>query len=152
MVKVQITGLWDTVRDGCGMGLNIFFAGCTRGCTGCHNPELQDFGVGYECDTDDLISYIKMHGEFYESVVFTGGDPVYQLEALKDLASKVDRTKVLYTGALIEDLPSVLVADIDIIVDGPYVQELATKGFPASSNQRVICSVDLRDRFMRNKL
>jgi anaerobic ribonucleoside-triphosphate reductase activating protein len=151
MVNIRISGFTDTVSDGVGMGLAIFFSGCNRGCKGCQNPKLQSFGAGYDCYTHGVISYLKLHGAFYDSVVFTGGDPYYQMDALIDLAENIDITKVLYTGALIEELPSSLVANIDVIVDGPYIEELATGKFPASSNQRILCGMDMYKEFMRNK-
>jgi len=50
----------------------------------------------------------------------------------------VDLPKVLYTGRKYEEIKPELRDLFDIIVDGPYVEELKTGGFPASSNQRVI--------------
>ena len=89
-------------------------------------------------DTDEIIWIANSHKEFYRGVVCTGGDPLEQPEALYELASKLDFPKVLYTGRKYEEIKPELRDLFDIIVDGPYVKELATGSFPASSNQRVI--------------
>jgi anaerobic ribonucleoside-triphosphate reductase activating protein len=88
-------------------------------------------------DTDEIIWIASSHNDFYRGIVFTGGDPLEQPEALYELASKVDFPKVLYTGRKYEEIKPELRDLFDIIVDGPYVEELKTGGFPASSNQAV---------------
>ncbi|HOL44085.1 MAG TPA: 4Fe-4S cluster-binding domain-containing protein [Methanothrix sp.] len=119
--------------------LVIFFQGCTLKCPGCQNPDLQPLDGGFEADTDDVVGLVDLYRGFYKSVVFSGGDPLEQVDALIDLIEKIKGVaKVLYTGRLYEDLPDVVREGCDIIIDGPYVAELATGGFPASSNQRVI--------------
>jgi organic radical activating enzyme len=88
-------------------------------------------------DTDDVLAMIDKHKDFYKGTVFTGGDPTFQLDALVELASKIGQGKVLYTGNTYDELPESVRSLFDIIVDGRYIEELKTGGFPASENQIV---------------
>lgn len=139
-MKFRCAGVVDSCTDGLeySPALAIFFQGCELCCKGCQNPELQSFDGGYDFYTEDIISHLERFGDFYKGVVFTGGDPIYQPTALFELLSKVNHPKVLYTGKLYDDIPLHIRDFLDIVVDGPYREELATNGFPASSNQRII--------------
>lgn len=119
--------------DGEGIAFVIYFQGCNFDCPGCHNKELQDFGGGYEVNPDD----IQIDEAFYDSVVFLGGEPLEQAESVKQLSSRIKLKKWLYTGYDINKVPSDIKDIVDVIVAGRYMQELATGGFPASSNQVV---------------
>jgi len=138
-MKFRCAGITDSCIDGLeySPALCIFFQGCTLKCPSCQNPSLQDATGGEEMDTDEIIWIASSHNDFYRGMVFTGGDPLEQPEALYELASKLDFPKVLYTGRKYEEIKPELRDLFDIIVDGPYVEELKTGGFPASSNQVV---------------
>ena len=82
-------------------------------------------------------------------VTFTGGDPFFQAEGFAELAERIrketDKTIWCYTGFLFEDLLKVpayynLLKYLDVLVDGPFVQELRDEDllFCGSSNQRLI--------------
>lgn len=131
----RCAGITDSMNDGVGIALDVFFQGCSLGCKGCHNPELQDKDGGFELDTDEIIEHLNKHKGFYESIVFLGGEPLGQQEALMDIANRINLYKVLYTGYLYENIPNEIRSIMDMIVDGPYIEELKTGGFPASSNQ-----------------
>jgi len=138
-MKFRCAGITDSCIDGLGYSpaLCIFFQGCTLKCPSCHNPSLQDAAGGEEMDTDEIIRIANSHKDFHRGIVCTGGDPLEQPEALCEITSKVDLPKVLYTGRKYEEIKPELRDLFDIIVDGPYVEELKTGGFPASSNQIV---------------
>ena len=142
MPIINISGTSTSTIDGIGISYNIFFQGCPHKCTNCHNPELQDIGSGQDIELDDLITDFNNNAAFYDSLVLTGGDPVLQLKDFqpKDLYTsfnKLTKPTILYTGYLFEDIPSWLLNIFTIVIDGKYRPDLATHGFPASSNQRV---------------
>jgi anaerobic ribonucleoside-triphosphate reductase activating protein len=140
MVIFRCAGLSDSTNDGLGeIALDTFFQGCSMKCSGCHNPELQDFKGGFDYNTDDIIKQIKKYNDFYKAIVFVGGEPLEQPEALYDLASKSGIKNILYTGWLYDDIPDKIKSVMNIIVDGPYIESLRTDGFPASSNQKIYC-------------
>ena len=132
---MRIAGTDTTFSDGIGKAFIIYFQGCNLFCHGCHNPELQDFEGGYETTVDEIIEYIE---DFYDSVVFSGGEPLCQIKELRELMSRIELPKVLYTGIELNRIPWYIGVDCDIIVAGPYDDDKKTGGFPASSNQRVL--------------
>ena len=98
-------------------------------------------------EVDDLLKVI-LDDEF-SNVTFTGGDPLYQVEAFTELARKIkeksDKTIWCYTGFTIEEIRaderlSMILSYLDVIVDGPFIMEKRDTEllFRGSSNQRII--------------
>ena len=128
----------STFLDGEGTSIAIYFQGCTVGCNGCQNKGLQDIKGGYLESTDVIAKIINDNKDFYDSVVFTGGDPLDQVDALVEIAKNVDLKKVLYTGRYFDDIPQEVRDNVDRIIDGPYIEDIAMPGrFPVSPNQRI---------------
>lgn len=148
-MKFRCAGINTGNINGIGLSYEIFFSGCQHNCSGCQNPELQNFSYGTEIDTEDILCQLEKYHDFYDSIVFTGGDPVFQSTPLYTLASKFDLPIILYTGFLYEELPKHIRNAMDFIIDGPYIQELKTSGFPSSSNQRIWQSGKLINRDFR---
>lgn len=137
-----------TSVDGPGLRTAIYFAGCTHRCPGCHNPQSWDADGGHEMTVSEIVDVVDENGF---DVSFTGGDPLFQAEALLPLARELRRRGYgiwCYTGYLYEAVAgrediAPLLAEIDVLVDGPFVMELRDVNlrFRGSSNQRMI---DLR--------
>ncbi len=82
------------------------------------------------------------------NVTFSGGDPLYQPEALADACKAIKRlgkTIWCYTGFTYEDVMASAkmrpVLDvIDVLVDGPFIIDLRDTSlrFRGSTNQRII--------------
>lgn len=134
-----------TAVDGPGLRTSIYLAGCAHRCPGCHNPQTWDFNAGKDMTVDELINIISQ-SDF--NVTLTGGDPIYQAEALIPLAKKIRELGYsiwLYTGFTFEQLQDMPIAMqlleyIDTIVDGPFILEQRDTSlqFRGSSNQRII--------------
>lgn len=146
MTTLRVIDIIDgTSVDGPGLRTSIYFAGCDHRCPGCHNPSTWDFNAGHDMTVDQLIDRI-IDNDF--NVTFSGGDPLYQHEALTELAHRiksVGKTIWCYTGFIYEDLLAdekytELLSLIDVLVDGPYIQALRDPDLPfrGSSNQRLI--------------
>jgi len=137
-----------TSVDGPGLRTGIYFAGCAHACPGCHNPESWPWDAGEDWSVDRLMTVIR-YDRF--NVTFSGGDPMYQAAKLLPLAKAIKEeglTLWCYTGFLYEDIRDKspfkeLLAYIDVLVDGPYMEALKPAGpalrFRGSSNQRFIC-------------
>jgi len=123
------------------VALDVFFQGCSLGCKGCQNPELQDPNGEFDLDTDEIIDHLEQHKDFYQALVFLGGEPLEQIEAVLDLSLRSSSYNILYTGWLYKKIPSEIRSIMNMIVDGPYIEELKTGGFPASENQRIYYKV-----------
>ncbi len=135
-----------TSVDGPGLRTSIYFAGCTHECLGCHNPQSWDADGGREMTEDELMSIIE-YNDF--PVTFSGGDPLFQLEAVTRLACRLKREQQrniwCYTGYKWEQIVGKpeydeLLRNIDVLVDSPFVLALRDTSlrFRGSSNQRII--------------
>lgn len=151
--KIRLYGeVPDSIVDGPGLRYAVFVQGCTHGCPGCHNPESHPHDGGTVSTIDEVVARIKANGLVHD-VTLSGGDPFEQAEACAELAErlKTDGYGVwAYTGYLYEDLAARaaagdegiarLLAAIDVLVDGPFVEALQsyTLKWRGSSNQRLI--------------
>ena len=132
--------------DGPGFRTAVYCAGCRHQCPGCHNPQSWDFNGGRDMTVEQVMRIIE--ADPYANVTFTGGDPMYQAAAFAELAHAIHhRTNKdiwCYTGftfeSLISDDQRELLAEIDVMVDGPFVMALRDESllFRGSSNQRII--------------
>ena len=134
----------------------LWVQGCPLHCPGCMTPDAKPFDAGDEVAGDEvavdaLAEEISAQSDI-EGLTVTGGEPFAQAAALAELAARV-RTRgnlglIVYTGYRLEDLhlsarddPTIrgFLEQIDLLVDGPYIEALndgaALKG---SANQRVI--------------
>ena len=128
------------------MSLSIFFAGCPRRCPGCHNPELQSMSAGKEVTIEEIKEHISKTLEVapIRGIVYLGGEPLLYLAVvnkISEFAKKKDLMNILYTGYTFEEIVRYGWLEyldlIDVMIDGPYLEEFKTGGFPASSNQKV---------------
>ena len=134
-----------TTVDGPGFRTSIYFAGCRLECPGCHNPSSWDFEAGTDMSVSQILERIS---ENDMDVSLSGGDPLYQAEALTCLCRMIKdsgKSIWLYTGFLYEDILAnpvyaPLLKYVDVVVDGPFVSQLRDTAllFRGSSNQRLI--------------
>lgn len=84
----------------------------------------------------------------FANVTFSGGDPMYQAAGFAELACAIheysNKDIWCFTGftfeSLIHDDQRELLAQLDVLVDGPFIQKLHDPDllFRGSSNQRLI--------------
>lgn len=148
-MKLQVLDIvMDTVVDGPGLRASIYLAGCYHKCPGCHNPQSWDMNGGKEMEVDEIVEILKQSG--HTKFTITGGDPFYQPMGLLELVVRI-RKEIpgsniwCYTGFLFEDLLDreetvLILKNIDVLVDGPFIQELRdeTLMYRGSSNQRIL--------------
>ena len=151
-MKLRIAGIQkDSIVDGPGVRLSVYFQGCSHCCPGCHNPETHDPQAGCEITVAGLTGIIDSC-RFLDGVTLSGGEPFEQAQAAAALARAVasrNLNLVLYSGYTFEQLLAASYSDPDIrflldsaflLVDGPYVHaeqdyNLAYRG---SRNQRLV--------------
>ncbi len=149
-MELRVAGIVkESVVDGPGFRYVIFAQGCIHGCKGCHNPDTHALDGGYVVDTDSLYEDIKQ-SRYIDGVTFSGGEPFLQSEAFIHIAEKLKESNiniVCYTGFAFEELlagkdesRSRLLGLVDMLIDGPYMEELRDIGlaFRGSKNQRII--------------
>lgn len=139
----------DTTVDGPGFRTSIYCAGCRHACQGCHNPESWNFNGGNPMSVDELMQVIV--ADPFANVTYSGGDPMFLAEGFLELTrrikSETDKSIWCFTGFTWERLHAEgtaqmieLAESVDVLVDGPFVQELRDEDllFRGSSNQRLI--------------
>ena len=134
-----------TTVDGPGFRTSVYMAGCRHQCPGCHNPQSWDFDSGTEMDIADVMEIVR---EEDFDVTLSGGDPLYQPEAVQELIQRcgeAGHSVWIYTGFTYEQILanpvlSHAIEGAEAIVDGPFIQELYDPDllFRGSSNQRII--------------
>lgn len=142
IAAIQTLALAETDK----VSINIYFQGCYFRCKGCHNPELWDFNGGRLVDCQELVELLRDLKPFHDALVFLGGEPLAQKEALEFLAEwgkHYGYETWLYTGHEFSELPPSVVRWFDYIKCGRYIDELKTDSFPASSNQYIVCRRDV---------
>lgn len=134
----------NSVVDGVGIRQVFYLAGCPHHCKDCHNPESWDVNGGTEWSFDEIV--FKALNSPY-NVTFSGGDPFYQLDALKAVCAKLKPNKTIwvYTGYTWEEINfdvrlKTVLPFIDVLVDGrfDYTKRNSQLLFRGSSNQRII--------------
>jgi len=121
------------------ISMNAYAIGCSHGCPGCHAESLQEFTTDQSFFIDDnhFINELDNRNFAIDSVVWLGGDVMYQIDRYLDLATIVnsrDLKNVLFTGFLFEDLSEKVKEMTYIIIDGKW------NGYPISdvrTNQRI---------------
>jgi anaerobic ribonucleoside-triphosphate reductase activating protein len=149
-MKLRIAGIVnDSIVDGPGLRLTVFFQGCPYRCPGCHNPQTHDPQGGRETDTAEIIAMMDKN-PLLDGLTLSGGEPFIQPEAALELAraAKARGLNVwTYSGASYEALladndatTDALLALCDVLVDGPFIlaQRSLDLSFRGSRNQRLI--------------
>lgn len=141
----------NNMVNGVGLRTVIWCAGCNHHCKGCQNPET------WSPDTGKAIGlwvYATLNSQLdrkeIRGVTFSGGEATFPLNR-EDATSLMKWIKTnypskdiwVYTGYLYEEIKDLeMMAYIDVLVDGPYIEEKnpgpSKLKWRGSSNQRVI--------------
>ena len=151
------------IANGEGVRVTLFVSGCTHHCKGCFNPDQWDFNYGepFTREVEDRILGL-LDQSFISGLSILGGEPMEPsnqrvlVPFLRRFREKFGDTKTLwvYTGCVLDTetfslQPSTFNLEgttqeflrmIDILVDGPFVEELKdiSLRFRGSSNQRIL--------------
>ncbi len=139
----------DSIVDGPGLRFTVFTQGCPHNCPGCHNPGTHSIDGGREVSVESLADELGRN-PLISGLTLSGGEPFLQgaeCARLARLAHKKGLDVWAYTGYNYETLleraepeQMELLAEVDVLVDGPFVMDLKSYGarFRGSSNQRLI--------------
>lgn len=140
-----------TLSMGPGKRACLWVRGCPMRCMGCVTQEFIEPSFAWQETVDELFARICAAKEQYdiEGISFSGGEPFAQAELLAELARRaraVGLSTLAWSGFSRKHLEgnraprgaSELLAALDVLIDGPFVQKKA-EGNPlrGSSNQRV---------------
>jgi anaerobic ribonucleoside-triphosphate reductase activating protein len=136
--------------NGPGYRAVVWVQGCKRECDGCFNPASWPFEIKQLISVDELASQIISNPK-NQGVTFSGGEPFFQAKNLAKLAIKVKGAGLnvmSFSGFTLKELQGEnapagsqeLLAELDILVDGPFVKSLAVntiESLVSSRNQKV---------------
>ena len=140
------------VSNGPGIRATLFVSGCTNGCNGCFNKELQDFNYGNKWTKeveDEFVNQVKNSN--IVGVNILGGEPMDQikdeslLNLLKWIKEETEKSIWLWSGYIYEDIitcdkKSQILSYVDVLIDGRFEEDkrnISLK-YRGSSNQRII--------------
>ena len=141
--KLRVAGfLESSVSDGPGVRSVLFFQGCSRGCPGCHNKELQGQSGGMDASVQELVQFL-LDTCPNRKLTLSGGEPLEQYPLLRDLMQELFNSGFdlcLYTGYGREEVPKDLFPYLHYLKVGDYRQELRdlTLHYVGSRNQKLI--------------
>jgi anaerobic ribonucleoside-triphosphate reductase activating protein len=137
--------VFDTEAEGPGRRFAVWVQGCPRACRGCCNPEMREPDGGRPIPVEDLVGQLRGTPDL-EGLSLLGGEPFGQAAAAAELcraARAVGLSTMAFTGHTLEELRAAggaaaeLLAQLDLLVDGPYRAELPERRrrWVGSSNQ-----------------
>ena len=142
----------DDMKNGDGLRVVLWVAGCSHRCPNCQNPVTWDPDDGILFDKNarkELLDIVSQ--DYISGITFSGGDPLFESnrEEVYELIEYIksvypNKTVWLYTGYTFNDLkkfvPIGILNKIDVIIDGPYIEKFRDTSLKwrGSSNQRVI--------------
>ena len=136
----------NSYANGPGLRSVIWFQGCNLHCKGCYNKDLWPFVQKNLFTPKDLVNKM-IQNENIEGITLTGGEPLLQYPSLIKflrLTKMKGLTVVCFTGFNFNEVRESKMKDIlkyiDIIIAGPYIEELSTNKIPlvSSLNQELI--------------
>lgn len=146
--------------NGPGCRAVVWVQGCPRACEACFNPESWSFAANQVLSIEAIATRVLSNPR-HEGVTFSGGEPFWQAPALADLARRVKAAGLnvmSFSGFTLGELQAptaprgaqALLAELDILVDGPFVAAQAIHApdsLVSSRNQRVhVLNPALSDR------
>jgi anaerobic ribonucleoside-triphosphate reductase activating protein len=140
-----------TEAEGPGRRFALWFQGCPLRCPGCCNPEMLPFDGGARTAVEDVTRQIAKAARLHqiEGITLLGGEPLAHAAggaALARAAHGLGLSVMVFTGYTLEEarrLPDAavveLLAETDILVDGPYIREQpeTRRRWIGSANQHV---------------
>ena len=146
------------IANGIGVRVTLFVSGCTRRCRNCFNPETWDFRYGrpFTRETEDEI-LAALRPDWIDGLTLLGGEP-FEPDNQRTLLPFVERVREelpgktvwAFSGRVLEtelltgshhcEVTDRLLSLLDVLVDGPYVDEERdiTLRFRGSRNQRIL--------------
>ena len=143
------------ISNGEGCRVSVFTQGCDVQCKGCFNFALWDKTLGKEWtnETKELV-FSLLEPDYIKGISWLGGEPSMWADEIVEINKEIkslfpNKTIWLYSGHTLEWLQSnedvaPLLNTIDVLVDGPFIEELKTTKIPfrGSKNQRILKNVN----------
>jgi len=163
---MRISHTAKTTCLGPGLRYVIWVQGCKKRCRSCINPDGWDIGGGIDVSVEKLVSEIKSERDI-SGITISGGEPFLQLDELIAFVDSVKKETeldiMIYSGYSLKELIQMygdrldaLFPNVDIFIDGEYVDELNdNSAYRGSENQKIYCFTeryrDMQEYFESHK-
>lgn len=153
------------IANGSGVRVSLFVSGCRHCCENCFNPETWDFSYGEPYTEETTTTILEMLKPSYiKGLTLIGGEPMEPenqrvlLSLVQAVRKTFGTTKDIwcYTGCVLEtellsvgayrcEVTDALLQEIDVLVDGPFVEAEKSLMLPfrGSENQRILKKDDI---------
>ncbi|OLA09722.1 MAG: hypothetical protein BHW12_03660 [Coprobacillus sp. 28_7] len=105
----------------------IWFQGCNIKCKGCCNKDLQTLVPNHIVTLEELINIVKEAKNKFdvEGITLSGGEPSLQsgLVFFNNEIHKLGLGIIMFSGKDKSDLNSELVESVDLLIDGPFIED-----------------------------
>lgn len=155
-----------SINDGPGIRTTVFLKGCPLHCAWCHNPEginpnpqlnsLSGAVKGEIWTSEELIKKLKSNMDVFDSsgggVTFSGGEPTYQYDFLKDCVGGIKGIHLLLdTSGFCEEEKFIRVArlfdhiyfDLKIADDKAHIKYIGVSNKVILNNLKNVCRENL---------
>ncbi len=148
------------IANGEGVRVSLFVSGCRHHCKNCFNPETWRFDYGSPFTAETVAQILEwLEPSYIQGLTLIGGEPMEPenqrelLPLVQAVRQKFGKKKDIwcYTGCILEtellqdgayrcEITDTLLHEIDILVDGPFLEEQKslTLAFRGSENQRIL--------------
>ncbi|WP_166827407.1 4Fe-4S single cluster domain-containing protein [Thalassoroseus pseudoceratinae] len=141
----------DTQAEGPGHRFAVWLQGCPLRCPGCCNPEMLPFSGGHSVGVSELLTQFRHAVEanpHIEGVTLLGGEPFSHpgVEVFAGGVRDHGGSVMIFTGFTLNELKArpeahvqELLAETDLLVDGPYLRDQpdTTRRWIGSQNQQI---------------
>ena len=119
----------DDMKNGDGLRVCLWVAGCAHCCKECHNPQTWDPNGGIPFDEAAKQEiWEQLDKSYISGITFTGGDPLHyaNVDGITALAQEIkekypDKTIWMYTGSVWDEVINLPVMKyVDVLVDGEF--------------------------------
>lgn len=150
----------DDMKNGIGLRVVLWVAGCEHNCQGCHNYITHDIngGILFDEEAKEEI-FEELSKDYINGITYSGGDPLHKKNRVEigNLITEIrdkfpNKTQWLYTGYKWEEIKELpFIKHLDVICDGKFeIKNFSPKKhWVGSSNQRVI---DVKKSLEENKI
>lgn len=150
----DLEGLGPSLHNGPGWRIALWTQGCTVRCTDvCLSPHLLEAGGGRRYSVSQVVAAIlstaRQTSLPVEGITVLGGEPSDQAAAVAAVAAAMraaNLSVMVYSGRPYSRLSADFLADVDILVDGPFMPDAYDESLPwrGSANQSMLL---LSDRY-----
>jgi anaerobic ribonucleoside-triphosphate reductase activating protein len=139
----------DDMKNGDGLRVVLWVAGCNHHCKGCQNPVTWNPEDGKPFGTDEQVEIsTELQKPHISGLTLSGGDPFHPANRLTCTslcawvkATHPEKTIWCYTGYTWEEVNDLPIMEyLDVLVEGEFVEALKDTNYhwAGSTNQRVI--------------